>query len=73
MLFRYWAAATALTASVAARLDARKLVSGSTLLTGGPAPIIDLGFAQFKGKNDDRTQTSNYLGKFYSAYKIHTG
>ena len=72
MLFSYWAASTALIASVTARLDTRGLVSGATLLTGGPAPIVDLGFAQFKGKTDDGTRTSNYLGKFYLIYRTHT-
>ncbi|KAF7193480.1 putative secreted lipase [Pseudocercospora fuligena] len=42
------------------------LLSASTLYTGGPSPIVNLGWAQFQGKNDELTGTSNYLGIRYA-------
>lgn len=41
-------------------------ISGATLFTGPAAPIVDLGYAQYQGKQDARTQTSNYLGLKYA-------
>lgn len=38
-------------------------VSASTLWSGGSSPIVNTTYASFQGKEDDRTKTSNYIGK----------
>jgi hypothetical protein len=44
------------------------LISAATLFTGPAAPIVDLGYAPCRGKQDATTKTSNYLGlKFAEA------
>lgn len=44
------------------------LISGATLFTGPAAPVVDLGYAKYRGKQDSTTNTSNYLGlKFAEA------
>ena len=44
------------------------LISGATLFTGPAAPVVDLGYARYRGKQDATTKTSNYLGlKFAEA------
>lgn len=40
-----------------------QIVTGATLFVGDSTPIVNTSYAQFQGKNDDRTGTSNYLGK----------
>lgn len=42
------------------------LISAATLFTGPAAPIIDLGYAKYQGKQDSLTKTSNYLGLKYA-------
>lgn len=42
------------------------LISSATLFTGPASPIIDLGYAKYRGKDDALTQTSNYLGVKYA-------
>jgi hypothetical protein len=42
------------------------VLSGATLFTGPASPIIDLGYASYRGKDDSLTQTSNYLGMKYA-------
>ena len=44
------------------------LISAATLFTGPAAPVVDLGYARYRGKQDKTTNTSNYLGlKFAEA------
>lgn len=42
------------------------LISAATLFTGPAAPVIDLGYAKYRGKQDALTDTSNYLGLKYA-------
>jgi carboxylesterase type B len=42
------------------------VLSGATLFTGPASPIIDLGYASYRGKDDSLTRTSNYLGMKYA-------
>ena len=42
------------------------LISAATLFTGPAAPIVDLGYAKYQGKQDSLTKTSNYLGLKYA-------
>ncbi|KXH32332.1 sterol esterase carbohydrate esterase family CE10 [Colletotrichum simmondsii] len=43
-----------------------QIVTGATLFVGDSTPIVSTSYAQFQGKNDDRTGTSNYLGIPYA-------
>jgi len=43
------------------------LLSGATLFVGGKSPIVTTSYAQFQGKDDDITGTSNYLGIPYAS------
>lgn len=43
-----------------------QIVTGATLFVGDASPIVSTSYAQFQGKNDDNTGTSNYLGKICS-------
>lgn len=38
------------------------LLSAATLFTGPATPVVDTGYARFQGKQDQVTQSSNYLG-----------
>ena len=42
------------------------LISGATLFTGPAAPVVDLGYAKYRGKQDSATKSSNYLGLKYA-------
>jgi len=42
------------------------LISAATLFTGPAAPVVDLGYAKYRGKQDSLTKTSNYLGLKYA-------
>ena len=46
---------------------ARNPLSGATLFLGGKSPIVNTGYTQYQGKNDDVTETSNYLGVPYAS------
>lgn len=39
-----------------------QIVTGATLFVGGSSPVVKTSYAQFQGRNDDNTGTSNYLG-----------
>jgi hypothetical protein len=41
-------------------------ISAATLFTGPDAPVVDLGYARYRGKQDNLTHTSNYLGVPYA-------
>jgi len=43
-----------------------QVVSAATLFTGPASPIVDLGYGNFQGKDDNVTDTHNYLGKTYA-------
>jgi hypothetical protein len=45
------------------RAASPQVVSAATLFTGPASPIVDLGYAKFQGKDDNVTNTHNYLGK----------
>lgn len=54
--------------TVVAAGNPANLISAATLFTGPSAPIIDLGYAKYRGKQDANTKTANYLGlKFAEA------
>lgn len=38
------------------------LLSGATLFAGGASPIVTAPAGSFQGRDDARTQSSNYLG-----------
>lgn len=43
-------------------------ISAATLFSGPAAPVVDLGYASYRGKQDRNTKTANYLGlKFAEA------
>lgn len=45
-----------------------QVISAASLFTGPAAPVVNLGYAKYRGKQDSKTKTANYLGlKFANA------
>ncbi|OAA42043.1 sterol esterase carbohydrate esterase family CE10 [Beauveria brongniartii RCEF 3172] len=62
----YWAIISTLAGVVIAQGNSSTLFSAAKLFSGEPSPIVNLSYAQYRGVQDDKTNTSNYLGIPYA-------